>query len=106
MSKEGEGLIGGSEPTPPEKTKAELFAENPDAFIDARNLIVAMQRTPKGPALLMQFSSRHEAIMTLGELETSILAQIIQSDQERAKQRIVPAKGGIINAVRNRMVGR
>lgn len=84
-----------------EKTKEEQFKDNPDRFVDAGKLVVALMRTEQGPALLLNPRSRSEAVNALGEIQIAIVRECMRIDA--TKPTIVPAKGGIINAARNRL---
>jgi hypothetical protein len=91
------------------KSKAELFAERPDDFVDMQELIVALKRTDKGPALYLNPRSRSEMTLALGELQVALVREAIHIDMANLKAKqdsIIPAKGGIINAARNRMFGK
>jgi len=84
------------------KTKAELFAENPDLFVDTTNIIIALMRTPEGPAMLCKPISRPEAIMAKAECDIALTNLIMRQDvkNEIAKKKIIQPKGNIMSFVR------
>lgn len=85
-----------------QKSKQELFNEDPDKFIDIRDLVIALMRTDKGPAVYINPKSRAELIQAKGELEVKVLEQILAVDAEVAKNKIVKPSGSIMNFVRNK----
>jgi len=94
------------QPEAPIKTKAEIFAEDPDRFIDKNTLIIALMRTPQGPAVYFVPRSRQEMITTKGEIDALIAKEIFMFDMRADKLRegqIAKPEGGIISAARNRM---
>ena len=96
-------------PNPEVKTKEELFAEDPDNFIDRRTLIVAIMRTPQGPAICFAPTSRIELIMAKGELEAKFTKELLLADLRADSERegkIIPPNGGILNAARRGIFNR
>ena len=88
-------------PNPQSESKPEY---NADTAVLIKDLIVCVARTEKGPAIMSSFQNRLEASQIMLNINIEIVDKIKEFD--RAKNRIVLAKGGIINAVRNRIVGR
>lgn len=86
------------------KTKAEVFAEDPDRFVDTHTLIVAVGRSPKGMTILFSPRDRKEAIRAKAELDIALIREIIKADAhtEATKNRIVQPRGGIINFARGK----
>lgn len=91
-----------------EVTKEELFAQDPDRFIDSRDIVVCVLRSPEGLRMACNPASRHEAFIAKGECELAIMRSIAEKSQAAREEKrvVVPPSGGIINAVRNRLVGR
>jgi hypothetical protein len=86
------------------KTKQELFEANPDNFVSLDNIVIALMRTPKGPAMFCRPISRPEAIMAKGECDLALTGLILRMDvkAEQARNKIIqPPKGGIMSFVRN-----
>lgn len=90
----------------PELTKEERFKSDPERWVCLDDLIVAMMRTPKGIAAYHNILTRGEAIKAKGECDAILTKLILEIDiqmEMEAKGSIVPAKGGILNAARNRL---
>jgi len=89
----------------PEELKRERFEANPDNFVEMQDLMVALKRSPQGPAMYYSFGSRREAIMARAEIDIALLKVIMGMDDEtlQAKRKKV---GGIIQAARNRLFRR
>lgn len=69
-------------------------------------IIVCLKRSEQGPMLYLRPTSRVEMVNALGELQIAITRAIMDYDKENQKARqsqIVPAKGGMIAAARNRL---
>ena len=90
-------------PNPPSKTKAEAFAEEPDRFVDSHTLIFAIARTPEGMGCLCNPKDTDEArrTMVFSNMELSKKIMILEAKAKQSK--IIPAPGGIMNAVRSGM---
>ena len=89
-------------PTP--KTKQELFAENPDDFIDVDNIVICIVRSANGPAILCRPVNRQEAIMAKGECDIALMKNIMANEMGAPKVTTVHAPSmGIIGAARNRL---
>ncbi len=100
-----EAKAGQEQPQP--KSKAELFAENPDNFIDISEIVICIVRSPQGPAMLCKPINRAEAIMARGECDIALFKTIMENDlRNKQSQVVTPPKGGIINAVRKGMFRR
>ncbi len=96
-------------PKTPEPTKAELFAQNPDRFVDSQDLIIAIMRSPEGSMLYLNPRSRLEIVATLGEVQVALTREAFVYDEKaRAlREKIVrPGTGGIINAARRGIFGK
>ena len=87
------------------KSKDELFREDPDRFIDSNDLIIALKRTEHGPAIFLRPLNRSEMARAIGELNIALIRECIHMDMmaQTERSKIVSAKGGIINAARNRL---
>lgn len=86
-------------PSPEVKSKAELFAENPDRFIDINDIVIATQMTEKGLAVAINMRfSRGDIARSLGELQIEVMRKIIYNDAAKASTIVPP--GGIMNFAR------
>ena len=86
-----------------EQTKAELFAKDPNRFIDMNDLIVAIKRTEGGMSVMLRPSNRAELIKAYGEVNVVMLRTIMETDyaiEKEHKKIIHPANGGIMDFVR------
>lgn len=83
-----------------EKTKAELFAESPDKFVNTDDIICAVGRSDKGMTLLMNPKSRSEIVSAFGELQLAVIAESIRFN-DIVKAQKLQKPGGIINFARN-----
>ena len=80
----------------PQEPKIERTEEN---SVLIKDLIVCVANTEHGPAVMTKFSHRQEAVNMMVNLNMEITKKILEYD----KKHIVPAKGGIISAARNRL---
>lgn len=89
----------------PDKTKAELFAENPDRFEDLEKVLMVVKRNEDGQLMILnQVSTVEELWIVKGAVEqnVNIRVAVAQQKQQIMKPKIVTGNGkGIINAVRN-----
>ena len=87
----------------PEKSKSELFSEDPDRFIDARDLMIAIMRTPDGPAIHCEpkdsIEARHAIVACSMELSKKII--VMEAKASMNKNRIVKPQGGFLHGVRD-----
>jgi len=93
-------------PQSPKEPKVEYNEHN---SILQEDVMIALIRTKEGPAIVIHLRDRKEMIMAKGEIDAFLNRLIITRDLAAEKERrisVIPAKGGIINAVRNRIVGR
>ena len=89
----------------PELTKSELFAKDPNRFVDKADLVVAVQRSKAGMGIMLRPINRNELIKAYAELQVTMLRTIMETDYaiEAEKKKIIhPPKGGIMNFARNR----
>ena len=110
----------GTTPEPIEKSKAELFAEDPDRFADRQSLLFSVERHPQYKVLGHMMNIAREGMTGNQALEEAMVVQkfierklthYIDALEINIKKRaeavgIVGAngkkpQGGIINAVRN-----
>lgn len=87
-------------PEIPVKTKAALFAENPDKYISTDDIVCAVGRSDKGMTIFLQPKSRAEMIMAFGELQVSMVTEAIRFN-DIVKQARRDANPGMIKNVRN-----
>lgn len=83
------------------KLKKIKFESTPDRFVDLDDVIIALIRTEQGPAILCKPSSRQEAAMAKAECDIALTKLILRMETPQHSP-----KGGIISAVRNRIVGK
>jgi hypothetical protein len=88
------------------KTKAELFAENPDRFEDLQGVLLVVKRHPEDGRLMVlnQIANTDDCWLVKGyvEQQINIRAAQCQMKQEAMNPKIVKANGhGIINGARN-----
>ena len=87
----------------PEKTKEELFAENPERFIDSEDVVLCVKRTPQGTMLMMRSRTPQELLLAMAEVQIAVMNRVSDARKEVGQARkdgIMPSKGGIISAVR------
>lgn len=89
-----------SEEIKPEKTKAELFAEAPDRFVNMDDLVVATLRTEKGMSIYVNPHSRAELIKAKAEVEVALLREIFALDAMAASEKKIVKPNGIMNFAR------
>ena len=91
-----------SENQQPQKSREELFKENPDNFIHTNDVIIAFVRSEKGIGIFFNPRNRGEMVRALGEIQVKLLEEIFNVDIAiaQAKNKIVSVKGSIINRVR------
>ena len=92
----------------PELNKEEVKPEyNETTAILKKDLIIALIKIKDqdSPAMLFNIHGREEMIMAKGEIDAFLTMKLIQGDMraEQARNKIVPAKGGMMNFVRNRI---
>lgn len=86
-------------PEIPEKTKAELFVENPDRFVSLDTIVCAVGRSDKGMTMFIQPRNRAEIVQAFGELQLAMIAESIRFN-DILKQARRDANPGMINGVR------
>ena len=90
----------------PEKSKAELFAENPDRFVDMETLVIATMQTEDGLSMYINGKmKRNDVVRAMAEIQIAIMRDVIYADAAKA-QRIIKPQGSIIGAARNRLFKR
>ena len=94
-----------SEPQPvqPEKSKSEIFQENPERFEDLKNCLLVVKRDPETKRLLVlnQSESIDECFIIEGYVRDA-MAAFRAAVRAEAKSNIVKANGkGIMNFARN-----
>jgi len=89
----------------PQEHKEEPKVEHTeDNSVLIKDIVLCIARTDKGPAVMSHFSSKQEAVNMMLAINIEIVNKIKEFD--KAAHRIEPARHGIINAVRNRLIGR
>jgi hypothetical protein len=89
---------------PEEVKEGVLFDDTKHVAIG--EIIICLKRSDQGPMLYLRPTSRIEMVNALGEIQIAITRAIMDYDAENMKARqiqIVPAKGGMIAAARNRL---
>lgn len=90
---EGPGEMG------KEPTKEELFKENPDNFINKRDIVVGIIRTEKGPAMCFDIKTREEMMRSLGEIQVALIGQALKQGIMSDVSKIVKP-GGMLRFAR------
>lgn len=87
----------------PEKSKDELFAENPERFEDLKNCLLVVKRNEEGKMVILnQCESIDEAILVEGYTHDAMLAFRGAMRVRAAQSGIVkPGQNGFLNGVRN-----
>ena len=86
----------------PDKSKEELFKDNPDSFIHANDIMVGVIKGEEGIGIIINpHMKRGEATKALGELQIALTKTIIHMDAIIAQQnnKIIKPNGGIVNFV-------
>ena len=97
----------GPQEVQPEKSKAELFAENPDRFVDLAEIVFAVFRDPETGEVnktLPQCRSIQETYIAEGYTRDSLALYRAALREKSKASRIVPANGknpGFIAGLRN-----
>src|SRR3989304_3555210 len=68
---------------------------NERTAILVKDLIIAVARTPAGPAIYSNFQSRPEMVNMMVEVNKEIVGKIAAYDIEARKSHIIPAKGNM-----------
>ena len=91
--------------TPNPSKPEEVVEYNETTAVLKKDLLIGLLRTEGGPAILANIHGREEMIMAKGELDAFLSMKLMQGDMraDMARNKIVPVKGGIINAARNRL---
>ena len=89
----------------PESKPEEKIEYNENTAILKKDLMIGLLRTEHGPAVLVNLHGREEIIMAKGEIEQFLTMKLMQGDMQAQSMRskIVPAKGGFISGLRNRI---
>lgn len=85
--------------------KAELFAKEPDRFVDKADLVVAVQRSEAGMGIMLRPRNRNELTKAYAELNVTMLRTIMETDYaiEAEKKKIIhPSGGGMMNFARKK----
>lgn len=90
----------------PEKSKEELFKDNPEAFIHIDNIIVGAVRFGSEVGITISKTiTRGDATKMLGEIQIALTKLILQGDAIVAQQNnkiIKPNDRGIFNFIRGK----
>lgn len=87
----------------PEKSKQELFNENPDKFICLDEVVVMIRKEDGKLGIFINGTAqRGDVIRGLGELQIKVVRDMILADAIKEQGKVVQP-GGIISAARNRL---
>ena len=80
---------------------------NENTAVLKKDIIVALVKIEgmDSPGMLFNIHGREEMIMAKGEIDAFLTMKLIQGDMkaDAMRNKIIPVKGGIMNAARNRL---
>jgi hypothetical protein len=82
-------------------TKAELFATDPDRFIDLTEVIFAVKRGEKGMQGFINSSNKIELFAAKGLIDCEIMMKCIAAQAQQQAPKIVTPNGGFGAGIRN-----
>ena len=89
----------------PPEAPVEKPEYNENTAVLKSSIMIGLIMTDKGPAITSCLHGRGEMIMAKGEIDAHLSMRILRADMraEQARHNIIPAKGGMINAVRRKL---